>query len=220
MLYGPSREPFDGVWERIERAQTHRKAFGDEWNAFCETQPYHPGVKVDDDGHGVIWVDCEPLPPDLPLVLGEMLYQLRAALDSCIYEAAIIETGMNPPPDEQYLGWPICHSWAAFKSSSRSIAPLSEQRRDFIKSVQPCNASQIPHPIVRGINTTLGMMRGDGPLEDDPEVATFVLEGWEHGMEIEADPNLLIDISINEVPAPRDDGDTASVGVAGHLVEQ
>ncbi len=35
-----SAEPFDACWQRIDRAETHRKAAADAWNAWLENEPY------------------------------------------------------------------------------------------------------------------------------------------------------------------------------------
>jgi hypothetical protein len=40
---------------------------------------------------------------DISIEFGEMFYQLRAALDACVYESACLETGQTPPPDEAKL---------------------------------------------------------------------------------------------------------------------
>ena len=126
--------------ERIERAKAHQQAFGKTWSDFLdEPDPYDIGVHVEDDGTGEIWVQpARPLPAALSLELGEMLYQLRAALDAGIYQAAIIEGRQYPPPNEHVLEFPICATTAAFRSSARKIAPLMNQRiRKFINDVQP-----------------------------------------------------------------------------------
>lgn len=39
-----------------------------------------------------------PLPEEVALLLGEYLYQLRSALDNCLYTVAIIAAGTAPPP--------------------------------------------------------------------------------------------------------------------------
>jgi len=79
---------------------------------------------------------------------GEMLYQLRAALDGSVYQAAIIESGQDPPPNENRLEFPICVSAAEFHKSAWKIAPLSKQCRDFIESIQPYNAPELAAPLV------------------------------------------------------------------------
>jgi hypothetical protein len=45
-------------------------------------------------------------------------------------------------------------------------------------------------------------------LKDQGVVATFRIEGWQHGMKVYANPNLTLDIVVDEVPLPRHDVDT------------
>lgn len=132
----------------------------EEWNALLDGEPYDPIVRVEDDGTGGIWV--EPAegfpPPSLSLELGEMLYQLRAALDSCVYEAAIFETGENPPPDEEKLEFPFASTSEQFKQASRHIRPLSQELRAWIEAVQPYNAEAKWPPDFRYVPETLGLI--------------------------------------------------------------
>jgi hypothetical protein len=45
-------------------------------------------------------------------------------------------------------------------------------------------------------------------LEDECEVATFQIAGYRHGMDIQANPNLMLDIGIDEIPPPCHHTDT------------
>src|SRR6266571_3971800 len=103
---------FVGCWQRIERAEAHRKAFAEAWNSFCDDVPYSPNLHIEDDGTGSISIipRYDSLPVAFALDLGEFLYQLRAALDGAVYGAAIRESGQNPPPDEKRLEFPVCSS--------------------------------------------------------------------------------------------------------------
>jgi hypothetical protein len=51
-------------------------------------------------------------------------------------------------------------------------------------------------------------VNGDGILENESEIARFRLKGWEAGMDIQANPNLAIDVVLDEVPPPAADNDT------------
>jgi hypothetical protein len=157
--------PFQGCWDRIERANSHRNAIAQTWGQFIEGNVYTSSAHVNSDGTGSIWVTpvCERLPPSFSLQLGEMLYQLRAALDGCIYAAAMLDSGKNPPPDEDYLEFPVCATTRGFKNSARKIAPLSEERRRFIETVQPYHTEELsrgiePAFMVRNFNRNLGML--------------------------------------------------------------
>lgn len=160
-------QPFDACWERISRARSHRQAIAKLWNDFLQEDegsgPWLPGVHVDSLGKGTIWLEqTRDLPGDLALELGEFLYQLRAALDSCIYEAACLVSGQRPPPNEQDLEFPISDSAVAFRKSRWHIRPLERHRElvNVIETVQPyLVADDLPaEALVRSPNRALGML--------------------------------------------------------------
>ena len=91
--------------ERILRADSHLKASTERWNDFVEDEPYTVSIDVKSDGTGAISVVpmYDQLPTLFSIELGEMLYQLRAALDSLVYQAAIYDARQDPPPNAQQL---------------------------------------------------------------------------------------------------------------------
>ena len=130
---------------RLERAKVHRREFADIWNGFTgEGDPYVPAVSVDPNGRGVIYIDANPGFPreQLSLQFGEMLYQLRATLDSLVYEVAIRDSGQDPPPDAENLEFPIRSSKTSFDNAAWKIAPLSELHREMVESIQPYDAEK------------------------------------------------------------------------------
>jgi hypothetical protein len=52
------------------------------------------------------------------------------------------------------------------------------------------------------------MVTYDGFLEHDCEVATFKVDGYTSGMDIKANPNMFIDVAVDEDPPPCADTDT------------
>lgn len=130
---------FVGCRERIARAEIHRKAFAEEWNSFVEDEPYGPSLVIAPDGTGSLSIHgrYDHLPSIFALELGEMLYQLRAALDGAIYACAIRDTGMNPPPSARTLEFPVCSTSEQFQSAGVKIAPLAAKRKKIVESVQP-----------------------------------------------------------------------------------
>lgn len=246
-----SSSPFHGCWLRIERADSHRETFAKTRDRFLEGRPYRAAVQMEDDGTGRILVTIEDsLPVILALELGEMLYQLRSSLDGCIYQAAILDSGQNPPPDEKHLEFPICATAEDFENSARKIRPLSDERKVFIESIQPYNAPELTAQQQSfNFNIALGILHDwarkdrhrrlhlvgawasgaqpkirlpegtslasmdickDGFLEDENTVCTFTIGGWVPGMKVEGNPDLTIDITADEIPGPRWDGDTLS----------
>jgi hypothetical protein len=185
----PFRE-FVGCRDRIERAKAHSKAFARAWSAFLENDPYSPYLHIDDDGTGTISVGhgYGALPNVFALVLGELLYQLRAALDGAIYGAAILETGDTPPPNYHRLEFPICRSAEQFKASSGKLGPLAKRRRAIIESVQPYTGPKDVRPEVAvfGIQRTLSIL--NDWARKDRHRTLHVVGSWASS----ADPLLVI----------------------------
>jgi hypothetical protein len=66
-----------------------------------------------------------------------MLYQLRSALDSCVYDAAVLEFKEYPPPGEEQWNFPICASNQKFDQATRRMKKLTTDMRRLIEAVQP-----------------------------------------------------------------------------------
>lgn len=226
--------------QRIFRADAHQKATVEAWDRFTADEPYMAAVEVADDGSGVIDVHLQydTLPPLFSLEFGEMLYQLRAALDSLVYQAAIYDSGQDPPPQAEALEFPFRATAKKRKDVGQKIAPLSVSRQAIVAGVQPYKAPHVDaaekylidslvtlndwaridrhrrlhligswaseaNPALRlPEGVTLSRLTVTHPtgqfLEEQYEIATFKLDGWEPDMNIAANPNLFIDITVNE----------------------
>ncbi len=137
--------PFDGCRKRIERAYAHREALGKIWNDIVHEDLYRVVVDMQRDGTGAIALEqINPLPVSCSFELGETLYNFRAALDECVYRAAIIQSGQDPPPGESRLEFPICFSADDFRKAAWKIEPLSQKCRDFIELMQPYSTPKLP----------------------------------------------------------------------------
>jgi hypothetical protein len=242
--------PFEGCWQRIKRAEAHRDAFAAAWNSFAHTDAYDVVLHINDYGHGGMWLEPRhiTLPTDFSLQIGEILYQLKAALDGSIYASAILDSGQDPPPDEKWLEFPITNSSDKFKNCARNIEPLDPRKKAFIERVQPYNIPDIPdNLLINNFNRTLGILHdwarkdrhrklhftgswiakaspqlrlpagvtlvkmdviGSGFLEHASKIASFVLAGYNSGLKVDGNPNLFLDIGIDEVPPPCADNDT------------
>lgn len=135
-------KPFDECWQRIERAKTHSAAAAQAWNSFIEDeQPYEVDVDVDPGGDGAIWIEqVAPIPSAVAFELSEFLYQMRAALDHCIYEAACLKSGVRPPPNEDKLEFFLRDTPEKFEMAAWKIAPLGPAQHRILELFQPYNA--------------------------------------------------------------------------------
>src|ERR1017187_7108614 len=152
--------PFDGCRDRIRRAVAHRESLAKTWNSLAEEDLFSVFVNMERDGTGSIYVSPSyNLPSSCALELGECLYHLRSALDGSVYQAAIIQSGEDPPPNENNLEFPVCNSAINFEKSALKIRPLSQKCRTFIQSVQPYNTPEIPVDLMTlNVNRSLGIL--------------------------------------------------------------
>ena len=152
---------FQGSWLRIERAHAQGKLLAQAWNDIPPEDLYAISAKVNSDGTGSFRMTRpKPVPAIFSLQLGEVLYQLRAALDGLIYQAAILDSGQDPPPNEKDLEFPIFPTRRGYaKKAPAKIAPLADKRKDIIKSVQLYNAPKLkPEQIVFNGNRSLRIL--------------------------------------------------------------
>jgi len=132
--------PFQTCWDRVDRAEVHRQALIKIWNDLDTDKVYRSEAEIDDDGNGKFFIRTIQRDWLLPFSLqfGEMLYQLRAALDSCVYDAAVLEFGgQNPPPDEEQWNFPICATKNKFDNAMRRMKHLPNRLRGLLEAVQP-----------------------------------------------------------------------------------
>ena len=139
-------EAFNGVWERVRRATTHREAAAREWSSWLtDYEPYGPWLNIDDDGNGTLSIrQFHPVPSAIAIELGEWLYNLRAALDYTAYALAIFNTKSDPPPDEATIQFPIYDTETQFRNHERCIKSLAKNHREWIEAMQPYAYDAVP----------------------------------------------------------------------------
>jgi hypothetical protein len=108
-------KPFSVARSRLNRAKTHSEALAELWNSIPAEEVFGVRAKITPDGRGTIRLTrVKPIAEEFSLLLGEMFYQLRSALDACIYQAMVYATGQNPPPKESQLEFPITSDASGF----------------------------------------------------------------------------------------------------------
>lgn len=76
----------------------------------------------------------------LSLLIGEFLYELRAALDNCLYETAVVYSGQDPPPGDGVLQFPIYDTPESWTRNLYRLRHLSDEHRAMLERVQPYQA--------------------------------------------------------------------------------
>jgi hypothetical protein len=130
--------PFEAAWRRVDRAAAHRHAAAQVWNEWIEDDPYSFSIYHYGEGrYGLFVTEDDPTPPEMAVLLGEWLYNLRCALDYAVYEAAVCVSGQNPPPQKGQLQLPVCFTEADYRKNEYRLKPLADQHRIIIEKMQP-----------------------------------------------------------------------------------
>lgn len=135
---------------RIKRAQEHADAFTNTCTEFLHDKPY--GIKHDirDDRNGIIrLVPQKYLPWDLPLILGEYFYQLRAALDGAMWKAyTLCGRAQNTPKiRDGDVYFPICETSKSLKKAAFKRMALPDDLGVWLDSIQPYNRTEVTSEI-------------------------------------------------------------------------
>jgi hypothetical protein len=143
----------EGPIAKLDRAKTHFQALNRSIGAFKRSKTHDFIVtKFDPDtGEKVVHLKIlkEPKNPEWGLLLGDMLHNLRSALDHLVWQLVLL-SGEKPRRQNQF---PIIRTkaeyWEATRNRSESardrmLVGVSEDHRTFIDLVQPFNARDEP----------------------------------------------------------------------------
>lgn len=131
------------VEARLDRADQHVQKFGEIWDDYLDTRPHRLEHTAETDGVLVVRLRrIRPLPVELSVVFGELLYELRAALDNCLYAVAVLVSGENPPPSAARLEWPIRETPTEWKNQASRYRDLPPVIQDALEKVQPYQAKR------------------------------------------------------------------------------
>lgn len=151
-----SAKRFTDSWKRIERARLHAKAMADEWAAFFQQGTYAPIVEWEDERTAVVSVMPPPgLQNNIALELGEFFYQLRAALDAAIWQGVTMMQGTEPAADANRLEFPICADKASFQKAAFHSAPLPNELKSWLETIQPYFAEKTTDDPDSGLEVVL-----------------------------------------------------------------
>lgn len=137
----------DDAWVRFNRAKSNFDKLHAEVEDF---QRDHPStVRLDQGGKGPVRLDgrnrvrlvasisARP-PSDWSLSAGDILVDLRSALDYAVFALAVANCAPDPPPNQRQIEFPIAEDsgWFA-KRRKAKIGALSGPAQDWIEGEQP-----------------------------------------------------------------------------------
>jgi hypothetical protein len=125
---------------RVWRALEHKNTAASIWNRsnhdelFKASGHFNPKTAK---GRIIVTLQDVKLLASLSLEIGEMLYQLRSALDGLIYGSAVLVTKQDPPPSFRSLYFPICSTADDYRKSYGGLSFLPDECKQMIASLQP-----------------------------------------------------------------------------------
>lgn len=104
-------------WAKLRRAGQHRDELAEQVKAFNASEPYTLTPEDTDDPEEVAYRlrIVKPVPADLVVVIGDLLHNLRSALDSLAFALAAQSVGRDLTGDEERATeFPVCATPDAF----------------------------------------------------------------------------------------------------------
>jgi hypothetical protein len=141
---------FPESWKRLDRGGVHLKAFQAEWERITQPNAYEFVTEPNSDWtYGRLSARAKDSRENsLAHELGEFFYNMRAALDSTIYQAAIYLEKTDTPTKADSLEFPICASEERLKRIGFNKRNFPPDLVSWIISIQPYNAPNTTDPSV------------------------------------------------------------------------
>ncbi|HUD06600.1 MAG TPA: hypothetical protein VMR34_01815 [Candidatus Saccharimonadales bacterium] len=124
--------------EKIERAKQHLSELKSEISSFLSSQPYKAAVKRDPKTKQIIYYcsGIEEVPEKIALIAGDVIQNLRSALDHLAYKLFLINSSDGTLNRDIYF--PIAEDLARSDSKkSRQTSGMSQNAKDLIDSIKP-----------------------------------------------------------------------------------
>lgn len=135
----------EGVWAKLARAQEHHDLLEQEVRDFIEQDPQPIGLSIpyldtESGWHVCLAIAREPPPPRLGVLLGDLLHNVRSALDHLVRQLVILNEE-TPRAGGRGNDYPLAmteHEWRTAEGSS--LRGVAEEHRATIQITQPYRA--------------------------------------------------------------------------------
>jgi hypothetical protein len=138
-------DPLESARLKVDRANSHARALKAEIERWLEDDPYSLTVDEDSEtGEEVCVIHIARRPPiEWSLIIGEIVYGLRSALDHAVFALSTPAGGGSPPRGTEF---PIFIDKPKFPSTDRpgglwKIRGLGDVARKGIEAIQPFNST-------------------------------------------------------------------------------
>lgn len=140
------------AWAKLNRAKQHAQELQMKIRTWVEAQRNEPPfeLKLHEDkaaGCLVFLVGEVPaIPQEWNLIIGDSLFNFRAALDYLAWQ--LVQCGTDPRPKKpEDIGWPIYNDEARFwKMVDRRLPGLLPKHRTVVEAYQPYKTTKV-HPL-------------------------------------------------------------------------
>ena len=133
--------PLDGCYAKLARAEFHLLELGVRVRDYLSSAPFRIVGEYDDTAHEYVMkaeqaADYPPVPAELILIAGEVVHQLRSALDHLVWDLVVEQTGEPPPGTDD--GFPIFSTADGYnRRAHQKVRGVSAAAADLIKVWQP-----------------------------------------------------------------------------------
>lgn len=128
---------------KLDRAAEHLKTINDRIEAYATDDPYE--IVKEPDGKEGVRILRDP-PPDIPILIGEMVYQIRSALDHLAFDLVKLNANVSSLDPEwfEHCEFPLRTKLRPGQNPPlpqggfcRVLPGISKQAFAFIESMQP-----------------------------------------------------------------------------------
>ena len=131
----------NGVRIKIARANLHLAELKERLDDWRGAEPYPIIVEIEPNTRDQLWkVGADPLPPPNLPVIGDMLFNLRSALDHLAWQLILKAKG-TPSSRTEFPIFNDPDKWR--RDSPRKMAGMNDAMKNRIEALQPCFSKHI-----------------------------------------------------------------------------
>lgn len=124
---------------KVERAKKHWLALEAAWSDFFNEKAYTIGIRDDIDKAVRVFylASAKDIPYEIPIIVGDVIQNLRSALDHLAYQLVIVGTNSaGPHPDASFPAAEDAKKYKAMRDGKKTKG-MREAAKDAIDAIEP-----------------------------------------------------------------------------------